>query len=93
MTISEFGKSVLDYFENSEADTVILIDLVPDTFKGENKQLFYVGSSRAKLNLEMITTMNDDECLAALNNLKAQKIKQNKLKPCLASALKANLLE
>lgn len=105
-SISSFIQSEKDYsfykktkfttcrkFKGLEADTVILIDLVPDTFKGENKQLFYVGSSRAKLNLEMITTMNDDECLAALNNLKAQKIKQNKLKPCLASALKANLLE
>lgn len=47
---------------------------------GNNKQLFYVGSSRAKLNLEMITTMNEKECFTALINLNYQKIRQNKLK-------------
>ena len=80
-------------FKGLESDTVILIDLVPETFKGENKQLFYVGSSRAKLNLEMITSMNDHQCLTALNNLNYQKIRQNKLKVCMALALKANCLE
>lgn len=80
-------------FKGLEAETVILIDLNPETFKGENKQLFYVGSSRAKLNLEIITTMNEKECLSALCNLEYKKIRQNKLKVCLALALKANYIE
>ena len=105
-SISAFIKKESDYsyykktkfttcrkFKGLEADTVILIDLEPETFKGENKQLFYVGSSRAKLNLEMITTMNENECLTALKNLNYPKIRQNKLKVCMALALKANCLE
>jgi hypothetical protein len=80
-------------FKGLEADTVILLDITPETFKGENKQLFYVGSSRAKLNLEMITMMNDDDCLIALQNLDCKKIRQNKLKLSLALELKANYIE
>lgn len=80
-------------FKGLEADTVILIDITPETFKGENKQLFYVGSSRAKLNLEMITTMSDEDCLIALQNLDCKKIRQNKLKLSLALELKANYIE
>lgn len=79
-------------FKGLEADTVILIDITPETFKDENKQLFYVGSSRAKLNLEMITTMNDQDCLKALQNLGAKKIRKDKLKISLALELKANCL-
>lgn len=80
-------------FKGLEADTVILIDLRPEIFRGESKQLFYVGSSRAKLNLEMITTMTDEDCLKSLQNLESRKIRQNKLKISLALALKANCLE
>lgn len=42
-------------FKGLESDAIILVDIDETTFENdENKRLFYVGSSRAKLNLDLI---------------------------------------
>lgn len=47
-------------FKGLESDAVILIDIDEKTFMNDdNKRLFYVGASRAKLNLDLI--VNGDE--------------------------------
>ena len=61
-------------FKGLEADAIILVDVDEKTFQGKNVQLFYVGASRAMLRLEILTTMNDEECSNVLtNNLKYSK--------------------
>lgn len=49
-------------FKGLEADAVILIDIDKDTFEARNSLLFYVGSSRARLKLDIVTTLNEEEC-------------------------------
>ena len=51
-------------FKGLESDAIILVDIDETTFENEeNKRLFYVGSSRAKLNLDLI--VNGDESTIA----------------------------
>ena len=51
-------------FKGLESDAIILIDIDETTFENdENKRLFYVGSSRAKLNLDLV--VNGDESTIA----------------------------
>ena len=51
-------------FKGLESDAIILIDIDDTTFMNdENKRLFYVGSSRAKLNLDLI--VNGDKSTIA----------------------------
>ena len=67
-------------FKGLEADAVILIDVDEDTFlgnAGENVMLYYVGASRARLRLDIMTTMDDSACLRVLESLgKTGKIKR-----------------
>lgn len=52
-------------FKGLESDAIILIDIDETTFENdENKRLFYVGSSRAKLNLDLV--VNGDESTIAI---------------------------
>jgi hypothetical protein len=47
-------------FKGLESDAIILVDIDEETFSNdENARLFYVGSSRAKMNLDLI--VNGDE--------------------------------
>lgn len=55
-------------FKGLEADAIALIDVDVETFEGENKMNFYVGTSRAKIRLDIVTEMNEDECLYVLRN-------------------------
>lgn len=48
-------------FKGLEADAVILIDVYKNIFFNENVLLFYVGTSRARISLDIITGMNDEE--------------------------------
>ena len=48
-------------YKGLEADAVILVDVDENTFTGNDGQnvlLYYVGTSRAKLRLDMITTLD-----------------------------------
>ena len=67
-------------FKGLEADAVILIDVDKSTFDSANVLLFYVGASRARLRLDIITSMNDEDCSSVLKeNLKyADKIRKPK---------------
>ncbi len=56
-------------FKGLEADAVILIDVNRDTFKEKSIERFYVGTSRAKLRLDIITAMDDNECAEVLSEV------------------------
>ena len=48
-------------FKGLEADVVICIDVDEDTFTNEiNRSLFYVGTSRAKTWLDIVTTTSQE---------------------------------
>lgn len=49
-------------FKGLEADAVILIDVGRQTFSEENVLRYYVGASRARIRLEIVSTMTDEDC-------------------------------
>ena len=53
-------------FKGLEADAVILVDVDSDTFTDNNILLYYVGTSRARLWLDIITTMDGEACTDVL---------------------------
>ncbi len=55
-------------FKGLEADAVILIDVTPDVFDSENALIYYVGASRARLWLDILTTMDDEACTDVLQS-------------------------
>lgn len=72
-------------FKGLEADAIILVDVVADTFDNYNKLMFYVGASRARFNLSVICNMTEDDCKYAIAQLDVQSTK--KPKKTLAAAL------
>ena len=76
-------------FKGLEADAVILVDIDEDTFCENGRLLFYVGSSRARLRLEMVTIMDDDACETVLKTKLNCKKKIKKPKRDLAVELNA----
>lgn len=74
-------------FKGLEADAVILIDVDGNTFNSKNVLVFYVGTSRAKLKLDIITKLSDENCVDILVNNLDYKSKIRKPKKELASAL------
>lgn len=49
-------------FKGLEADAVLCVDIGPETFETErSRNAFYVGTSRAKLFLELLCVMQDDK--------------------------------
>ena len=65
-------------FKGLEADAVILIDIDANTFERDNAKIFYVGASRARYKLCLLSFMTDDECSDALRKFTN---KQNPRKP------------
>ena len=67
-------------FKGLEADAVVLIDVDDDTFlgnEGQNVLLYYVGASRARLRLDIMTTMDNDGCILVLESLgKTDRVKR-----------------
>lgn len=55
-------------FKGLEADAIILIDVTPELFEDENALIYYVGTSRARLWLDILTTMDNEECTDVLQN-------------------------
>lgn len=76
-------------FKGLEADAIILIDINEDTFNDENVLRYYVGASRARIRLALVTTMNDDNCINVLNDSLHYEKKIKKPKSALADALNA----
>lgn len=73
-------------FKGLEADAIVLVDVDEATFGSEAVQRFYVGASRARLRLEIVTTMTDKECESVLLNVVdyKKKIKNAKREMALA---------
>lgn len=67
-------------FKGLEADAIILVDVDEDTFRGnegQNVLLFYVGTSRARLRLDIVTLLDNDGCLRVLESLgKTDRVKR-----------------
>ncbi len=61
-------------FKGLEADAVILVDVDENTFEEENVLRYYVGTSRARIRLDMVTIMDDDACTRVLD----ERIRYNK---------------
>lgn len=55
-------------FKGLEADAVILIDVDSNVFEDENALIYYVGTSRARLWLDMLTTMDNEACTDVLQS-------------------------
>ena len=53
-------------FKGLEADNIILVDVDKTTFNENEVLLFYVGASRAKLSLHIISTLDEDACTRLL---------------------------
>ena len=49
-------------FKGLEADNVILVDVDGNTFNPEDVLMYYVGTSRAKTGLRIITSLDDEAC-------------------------------
>lgn len=76
-------------FKGLEADAIILTDVDRDTFDDNNRMLFYVGASRARLNLDIMAVLSDDDCREVLEILPTKQPKITKPKRDLAAALNA----
>lgn len=76
-------------FKGLEADAIILIDVDGESFNLDNVLIYYVGTSRARLRLDVITMLSDEECLDILQNTLKRTGKIRKPRRELASALNA----
>lgn len=76
-------------FKGLEADAIILIDVDGESFNPDNVLIYYVGTSRARLRLDVITMLSDEECLDILQNTLKRTGKIRKPRRELASALNA----
>lgn len=56
-------------FKGLEADVVILLDVDRNTFEQDNVLIFYVGTSRARIKLEITAILNDDDCKEILTSV------------------------
>lgn len=62
-------------FKGLEAEKIILIDVDNESIE-DNEKMFYVGTSRAKLELTVIATLSDSECRDLLSKYKVS-VKRN----------------
>lgn len=76
-------------FKGLEADAVILIDVDKDTFNKDNALLFYVGSSRARINLDILSTIDTDDSKFVLEKYFNKNEKLKRAQRELASSLNA----
>lgn len=56
-------------FKGLEADAIVLIDISRNSFLGNNAMYFYVGSSRAKMRLELITDLSRQDCAEIVRSM------------------------
>lgn len=89
---SEFQKKMMTTcrcFKGLEADAIILVDVDAETFSTDAVQRFYVGASRARLRLDIVTAMDEEACTSVLNDVIHYKKKIKNPKKELAIALNA----
>ena len=76
-------------FKGLEADAVILLDVDKTTFEPENVLVFYVGTSRARIKLEITAILSDNDCKDILTSILNYQGKVRRAKKDLAGALNA----
>ena len=83
-------------FKGLEADAVILVDVDETTFNPDKMYkdsdtvfLYYVGASRARLRLEILAQLSDEECTNILQKTLNYRSKIRKPRRELAAALGA----
>ncbi len=76
-------------FKGLEADVVILLDVDKSTFEKENVLIFYVGTSRARIKLEIVAVLSDDDCKEILTSSLNYQGKIRRAKKDFAGALNA----
>lgn len=76
-------------FKGLEADAVILTDVDKDSFEGNNVLLYYVGTSRARLRLDVMLIMSDEDCKEVLTEVLHYEGKIKKVKKDFSAALNA----
>ena len=65
-------------FKGLEADAIILIDVNKSVFEDEEtKRVFYVGTSRARLALRVLSDLSMDECTELINQWGIPKTSKN----------------
>lgn len=72
-----------------EADVVILLDVDKTTFEQGNALIFYVGTSRARIKLEIAAILSDDDCKEILMSILNYRGKIRRAQKDLAGALNA----
>ena len=65
-------------YKGLEADAIIMVDLDADAYQQNAEQLMYVGSSRARFKLYLISNLLDDDCAILLGDLGGKKAKRPK---------------
>ncbi|MCQ2515468.1 MAG: ATP-binding domain-containing protein [Saccharofermentans sp.] len=75
-------------FKGLEADAVIIVDVDKKVLTTDAARIFYVGASRARLFLNIVFQLEDEDCINILSDL-GIKPKTKKLKHQLAKALNA----
>lgn len=76
-------------FKGLEADVVILLDVDKTTFEQGNALIFYVGTSRARIKLEIAAILSDDDCKEILMSILNYRGKIRRAQKDLAGALNA----
>jgi len=76
-------------FKGLEADAIVLVDVDVTTFDPKSVLLYYVGTSRAKLRLDIIAQLSDDDSTFILENSLNYRAKIRKPRKELAAALGA----
>lgn len=74
-------------FKGLEADVIILLDVDKTTFEQENVLIFYVGTSRARIKLEIAAILSDDDCRDILTTVLNYQGKVRRAKKDFAGAL------
>lgn len=85
-----FTFSTCRKFKGLEAEVVVLVDVDRSTFDDEHVLLFYVGASRARTRLEILTQMTDEDCRTVLQERLNQEGYVKAPRRKLASALNAS---
>lgn len=75
-------------FKGLEADAIILVDVTAQTFVN-NSMIYYVGTSRARLMLDLVTTMSDEDCTDVLQSVFEKRGHIKKPKRDFAAAINA----
>ena len=76
-------------YKGLEADAIVLVDLDVDSFDDQQALVYYVGTSRARLYLDIITELNNNECEHILHEILRVDRKIRQPKKNLATALNA----